>query len=340
MKSKDLQNVVLCKHQSGDHPRKIFRDLGGALSLDTIQRWVKMIEQTGFINLSKPPGRQRTARTKASIQKVKQRLARGKRVSERKMARELGISDTSVHRILRDDLGCYAYKIMKEPAITDVQKANRKKFSTWVQRTFRKDDLRKVLFSDEKMFDIDGVYNSQNDRIWAVNRAEANKRGGVHKKRKFPTKVMVWLGACSQGLTPLVILDEGSVDHRLYIKNVLPVVKKFGDKMLGDNWTFQQDNAPAHRHQLTQEWCSQNLPSFIPQERWPANSPDFNPLDYCLWNELVQAIEWRKVKTKLTLIAELKRAVKKIRLEVVAQSVDDFSKRMYRTLQNDGNYLT
>ena len=26
-----------------------------------------------------------------------------------------------------------------------------------------------ILFSDEKMFDIDGVYNSHNDRIWAVN---------------------------------------------------------------------------------------------------------------------------------------------------------------------------
>ncbi|CAF1028571.1 unnamed protein product [Didymodactylos carnosus] len=76
-KSKDLQNVVLYKHQSGDHPRKIFRDLNGALSLDTIQRWIKMIEQTGSINLSKPPGRQRTARTKATIRKVKQRVARG-----------------------------------------------------------------------------------------------------------------------------------------------------------------------------------------------------------------------------------------------------------------------
>jgi hypothetical protein len=50
-------------------------------------------------------------------------------------------------------------------------------------------------------------------------------------------------------------------------------------------------------------------------------------------------MDWRKVKTKLTLIAELKRAVKKVRLEVVVQSVENFSKRTYRTLQNDGAYL-
>jgi predicted AAA+ superfamily ATPase len=103
MKSKDLQIVVLHKHESDDHPRKIFRDLNSALSLDTIQRWVKIIEQIGSINLLKPLGRQRTPRTKASIRKVKQQLARGKRVSKRKLARELNISDTSVHQVLRYD---------------------------------------------------------------------------------------------------------------------------------------------------------------------------------------------------------------------------------------------
>ena len=59
----------------------------------------------------------------------------------------------------------------------------------------------KILFSDEKLFDIDGIYNSQNDRVWTVNRAEANIKGGIRRMREFPQKVMVWLGACSKGLS-------------------------------------------------------------------------------------------------------------------------------------------
>ncbi len=59
-----------------------------------------------------------------------------------------------------------------------------------------------------------------------MSRAEADKRGGVKKKRKFPAKVMVCIGACSKGLTPLVILNEGSVDHAKYIKRILPIAKK------------------------------------------------------------------------------------------------------------------
>ncbi|CAF5004537.1 unnamed protein product, partial [Rotaria magnacalcarata] len=31
------------------------------------------------------------------------------------------------------------------------------------------------------MFDIDGVYNSQNERIWAPNRADADVKGGIRQ---------------------------------------------------------------------------------------------------------------------------------------------------------------
>ena len=49
----------------------------------------------------------------------------------------------------------------------------------------------RILASDEKMFNLDGIYNSQNDRIWAVNREEANRRNRKKQQRKFPQKVMV-----------------------------------------------------------------------------------------------------------------------------------------------------
>ena len=54
---------------------------------------------------------------------------------------------------------------------------------------------------------------AQNDRIWSTNRNEADKDGGLKQKQKFPQKVMVWLGACSKGVTPLVILDKVTVNH-------------------------------------------------------------------------------------------------------------------------------
>ena len=44
----------------------------------------------------------------------------------------------------------------------------------------------KILLSDEKYFDIDGVSNSQNDRVWTVNRADADEKSGVKQRQKHP----------------------------------------------------------------------------------------------------------------------------------------------------------
>ena len=65
------------------------------------------------------------------------------------------------------------------------------KFANWLRQNFRKEHTLRILFSDEKVFDFDGISNAQNHRIWAVNREEADKKGGVQQKRKFAQKVMV-----------------------------------------------------------------------------------------------------------------------------------------------------
>ncbi|CAF2094995.1 unnamed protein product, partial [Rotaria magnacalcarata] len=288
MKSKDLQKLVLSKYESGDSATKIFRDLCGATSRRTIFNWCKMIRKTGSISMATSPGRSRTTRTKAMIQKIKNRLRRKRRVSSRKLTQELDISRTSVRRVLRNDLGLRAYKKRIVPMIRDAENLKRKKFANWLRTNYKKEETLKVLFSDEKMFDIDGVYNAQNDRVRAVNRGEADKKGGKKQKRKFPQKVMVWLGVCSKGVTPLVILDKGTFDHERYIKEILPVALKHGNKVFSDDWTYQQDGATPHTHNLTQEWCQQNLPQFLDKNHWPPNSPDLNPLDYSIWDELIQ----------------------------------------------------
>ena len=46
----------------------------------------------------------------------------------------------------------------------------------------------RILFSDEKFFDIDGVYNSQNDRVWAVDRADADEKVAFSRDESFHKK--------------------------------------------------------------------------------------------------------------------------------------------------------
>ena len=120
------------------------------------------------------------------VQKVKKRMKLKKRVSIRKLAGELDISNESVVRIFKQDLGYRSYKKTVEQTLTDFEKSKRMTFTNWVRHSFRKKDTLRILFSHEKMFDLDGMYNAQNDRIWAVNRHEADKRCCSTKAKVCP----------------------------------------------------------------------------------------------------------------------------------------------------------
>ena len=105
--------------------------------------------------------------------------------------------------------------------------------------------------------------------MWIASREEADRKGGFRQKTKRLGKVMVWLDACAKGLTTPVIFENGTIDAEVYINEVLPIALECGDKMLGSNWTYQQDGAKPHIHNLTQEWCTKRFHNFIFKKRPP-----------------------------------------------------------------------
>ncbi|CAF4337226.1 unnamed protein product [Rotaria magnacalcarata] len=76
-----------------------------------------------------------------------------------------------------------------------------------------------------------------------------------------------------------------------------------------------------------------------PERKEIFESPDLNPLDYSIWDELVNSINWNKVQSKTTLIQQINSSFKNIRESVVFESCASFTNRLYRLCQNDGNYL-
>jgi len=73
-------------------------------------------------------------------------------------------------------------------------------------------------------------------------------------------------------------------------------------------FTFQQDNAPAHRARETVHLLTHETPDFITSALWPANSPDLNPVDYQIWGKLQERVYRSQIRDvhqlKLRLIEE------------------------------------
>ena len=99
MKSKDFPKIVFSKRQVGDEPIEILCDLSGRLCLKTIKRWCKMVDQVGSINIGHPTGLSCILPTLSNIEKVKNRMKGRRRLSARRLSKELKISSTNFQKI-------------------------------------------------------------------------------------------------------------------------------------------------------------------------------------------------------------------------------------------------
>ena len=63
-----------------------------------------------------------------------------------------------------------------------------------------------------------------------------------------------------------------------------------------------------------------NTPDFVSKDEWPPNSPDLNPLDYCVWGLMLAA--YQKHTPKPTTRAELKAALQNIWDSLSQDSID------------------
>jgi len=115
----------------------------------------------------------------------------------------------------------------------------------------------------------------------------------LRTRSTFSKSVMVSVAVSSLGFTDLIFIEPGVKINGEYYRDVLlsqhllPAIRNISGS---ECFTFQQDNAPAHRARETVEFLSRNTPDFIAPSLWPPNSPDLNPVDYQVWNTLQQRI--------------------------------------------------
>ena len=140
MKSKDLQNRVLSKYKEGRSCTKMHEYLHGSMGLSTIEKWCKIIRNTGWIILFKPTGHPGTVRIEANIRMVRHWHDQLRVFLCRKIALDLRISRTSAQRILKDNLKLKSYKKKIQSKLSDNRKAKRLKFANWIRSIFPEED--------------------------------------------------------------------------------------------------------------------------------------------------------------------------------------------------------
>ncbi|CAF1221231.1 unnamed protein product [Didymodactylos carnosus] len=254
------------------------------------------------------------------------------------MVKDFQTSYPTIKRILNIDLNKKCYRKTTVQHLKDDQKPIRKTCCQWIRKNINRNKLERMMFTDEKIFTKNGYLNPKNDVIWADDRSDANERGGLHSIQKYPVCVMVAVGVTWYGLTRPYFCER--LNGQTYRDQLLPFYKEEGDRLFGHkNWSFQQGEASSHKDNKAQKWCKNNFKFFIPKEKWPPNSPELNPLDYSIWDNISSNVEYHKVKTINDLRREVEKAMKKVDVGYVREVIGAFLRRVYSVEKHGGELI-
>jgi len=330
------------------------RDIGELLDVpkSTVHNVIARFKETGTNERRAGSGRPRTARTVRNMRRIIARIGRNpnsRKNSLRKMGKALGIGRMSVRRIIVNDIGAKSRKKARGQSLNENSRQKRLDRCKRLKQRFCAGRHRKILFTDEKLFDVEQSFNPQNHRDWSVKPLPLEQR--IVARQQKPKQVMVWAGVhWKYGKTPLVFVPDGQrMDGKIYrdmLENsVFPWVgRTFQSK---EGWTFQQDGAPSHKAEETQVMIGTNCPSFISVDispkrangEWPPSSPDLSPMDYSIWGILQEEACSNPHQSVQALKESLIKAWDKIPLETVQKAVDDFPKRLSMCIGAKGGYF-
>ncbi len=139
-----------------------------SISESKIYRVCRRLRQGQSLDSRHRSGRPRSARTALNIKRVRKRIRRKPLRSARKIAPEFDISNRSIRRILKEDLGLRTYKKHTLHGLSTAQTEKRLVRSRELLERHGNSDLEHIIFSDEKLFSVEERYNHQNSRIYAL----------------------------------------------------------------------------------------------------------------------------------------------------------------------------
>lgn len=325
--------ILWYRYAKGLNPKQICEELN--MSISTVYFVLKKWTEFGSINHGNFEKNNSSLRQK-TIDKIIQIQKQDRFMSVKDIHKQIVKNETQnnikkqtsywqVLRIINSNFKtkpCY-YKI-------NLSERNMFKRLIWIQKykKWARWKFKKVLWTDEKKFEL----YKQGSRIKVkILLNESRKDFSLKKVHSGGGSIMVWGAINYNGVICLKKISSifTSENFKNFLRfQALPIIKK----KLGNDFIFQQDNAPCHMG-LTKKFL-ENQPFEILE--WPAQSPDLNPIEL-VWM-------WMNDKLKVQSFQNLKELEKRIfflweniNLDIIQKFIDALPKKMEWIESNNGD---
>lgn len=303
------------------------------VSLCAVQQILKKEKETGSVKDRERSGRPCSTTSRQNRLLMHLSLTNRKATS-RMLKRDfsdatgIDVSCRTVRRKLQQAglRGCVA---AKKPLRT---KTHRKKRLDWClqRKDWTAEEWGKVLFSDESTFEL-----IPSRRVWVRRRkGERYHQDCINSTVKYGGgKIQVWGCMSANGVGTLRVVN-GRLNAKAYVRLICQHLEADGNRLCGNDFTFQQDGAPCHTAESTKAWFCRKK---IKLSTWPSQSPDLNPIEQ-LWEEMKKRLEHSPCKN----LEELKAAIflcwEGIESEVTKNLVSSMPKRCSAVIATKGGH--
>ncbi|GFS58028.1 putative transposase [Trichonephila clavipes] len=208
----------------------------------------------------------------------------------------------------------------------------RRRFVEWAQNeiAFVPDFHKRILFSDEAHFWLNGYVNKQNCRIWSEANPQVYVETPLH-----PEKLTVWCALWAGGIIGPYFFknDEG---HNVTVNGDRYMITNFFIPELNNHdvrelW-FQQDGATCHTARATidllKDTFGGRLISRFGPVNWPPRSCDLTPLDYFLWGYVKSLVYADKPQTLDHLEDNTRHVIADIRPQMLEKVIEIGTSRL------------
>ena len=302
----------------------ISRHLG--VGSTSVKRWYSSFLHTGTVSKRKSTGR--PLRTTARSNRLLRRIVNLNRFSNSSLIRRMWDEPVSLWTVRRriHNFGFKRYRCPIKPFLSDVKREARFRWaqnhSFWPVERFHR-----VVWSDESRFRL--FVNDGRIKVWRQRgerfREDLIKRGSQAGGGSVHVWGAIWFG----GRSSLQILVR-SVTGASYCD----ILRTFlnSNRLPPPGWRFQQDNAPAHRSQIVNNFLREHA---IPLLDWPSKSPDLNPIEH-VWDYLGRKVQERSPTDLLNLAGIVSEEWECMPQEFIDNLVNSMRRRIGAVIERTG----
>lgn len=287
-----------------------------------------------------------TQRTEEKIEEVKNIYENEPSTSIRRAAQQARMSYGTTWTILKRDLNLFPYKIQVHQQLKDVDVSRRLDFANLMLEKIEKNEIniKKIWFSDEAHFHLNGYVNKQNWRHWGTEPPHLAISTLAH-----PQRLTVWCAISSSVIIGPIFIDgnvTGDKYQELLERDFFPQIRR---RRLARDYWYQQDGARPHRTvDVLQSLSAMFGGRIIGLDSgkvtdtgidWPPNSPDLNPCDFFLWGHIKDRVYRTAPATLEDLKSAITREVAAIESQVLESVALNFEKRLRHLVLSEGNHF-